>query len=172
MLHDLLYRIPGVEIFASHRAPDRRGSLSAYVLGRNAVQWNLVRSPAGVLRGMHAHSRYDEFYIPIAGRFRFALIDSRVNTPTFGTRVEFEVSPDEVVGFRIPIGVTHGALFLDDGVLGYGLSAIWDGSGEYVCRWNDPALGFDWPVREPLLSDRDATAPSYEVMVAQLNRDL
>lgn len=172
MLKDLIETIPGVRVFACNRETDRRGSLTAYVLDAPAVQWNLVRSPAGVLRGMHAHSRYDEFYIPVAGRFHFALIDSRAGTPGFGRRVAFEVTADDLVGFCVPVGVTHGALFLDNGVLSYGLSSPWTGQGEFACRWDDAEMGFDWPIREPVLSERDAGAPRYGEMVAALNREL
>lgn len=173
MLYKELEKISGVYAFNANRELDDRGSLTAFAFRedqpRHMEQLNVVRSTAGVLRGIHAHADYDEFYVPIDGRFYFVLCDSRKNSASFGQRIEFEVDTTDFIGFRVPSGVAHGALFISQGTLAYGISKVWNGQGEFGCRWDDPDLKFNWPVLDPILSEKDTNAGSYNRLVDELN---
>lgn len=166
-------QIAGVYVFNSNMETDLRGSLSAFTFQedqpRIMQQLNVVRSKPGVLRGIHAHATYDEFYIPIDGEFYFVLADARKDSPTFGNQLEFHLNAEDLIGFRVPVGVAHGALFISRGTLAYGISEIWSGLGEFGCRWDDPSLTFKWPVQAPILSEKDSKAGSYELLVKELN---
>lgn len=169
--------IAGVKIYTCPRNDDLRGDLTTvFKAGWTDApaldQWNLVRSCAGVLRGVHAHSCYDEFYVPIAGRMTLFLKDARRSSATFGAVFQRVISGDDAQAVLVPVGVAHGVFFETEGVLGYGLSNAWTGDNEFGCRWNDPALGAQWPIETPILSERDQIAGSYEHMVAELNTDL
>ena len=99
----------------------------------------------------------------------FALKDVRRSSPTFGVAVSIWSDAIGVAGFRVPIGVLHGVYAPKGGFLLYGLSALWTGSGEFGCRWNDSELGIEWPCAAPVLSDRDETASSYAELVKTFN---
>jgi dTDP-4-dehydrorhamnose 3,5-epimerase len=172
----MLKEIDGVYAFPTNTVSDERGSLSSFLLkgnrGVQAAQINVVRSEHNVLRGLHAHSKYDEYYIPVLGRMYFVLVDARKRSSTFRRKVELTCDPKENIGFRVPIGVVHGVYFAADALLVYGISAAWSGDGELECRWNDPELNIEWPCASPTLSERDSRAGSFRQLVDRLNQEI
>jgi dTDP-4-dehydrorhamnose 3,5-epimerase len=171
-------KIAGLAVLSPKLNSDSRGSLDViFAKGWPGVptveQWNVVRSQAKVLRGMHVHSRYDEIYASVVGRMFIVLKDARRRSETFGvtmTQWIDNVSANHTI--VVPAGVAHGVLFTTHGILTYGLSSPWTGRNEFNCRWDDPEIGVDWPEPAPLLSKRDTVAGSYADMVAAVNADL
>lgn len=170
--------IKGVTFVPPKLNPDHRGSLDV-VFDDNwfgvpsMSQWNVVRSKAGVLRGLHAHSRYHEIYTPVTGNMLVALKDARRNSSTFGNEVSRWMNRgNDNQGVVVPPGVLHGIYFQTDGILAYGLSSSWTGHHEFNCLWNDPDLNFAWPVSDPLLSEKDATGGTYKDLVIAMAADL
>ena len=163
MIHD-------VRIIPHHVNPDARGTLSTIFSQHDSrplapmQQWNRVHSHANVLRGLHAHLLYDELYVPLSGRMFFLLKDARRRSPTFGAEMSFYSDEFPASSILVPIGVAHGVYFETEGVLLYGLSAIYDGSGEFGCRWNDSEVACRWPATEPSLSERDDCAGTFSAM--------
>ncbi len=130
------------------------------------VQWNACASSAGVMRGVHVHVDYDEFYTLPVGRVFLALRDIRRASPTFGTGVGFEWSAADGFAVPVPAGVAHAVFFLDDSVLVFGLSGYWKAELDVVgCRWDDLDSSLRWPVETAVLSDRDSKAGSFIDMV-------
>jgi dTDP-4-dehydrorhamnose 3,5-epimerase len=129
------------------------------------VQWNACRSRAGVVRGAHVHADYDEFYMLVSGRLVLGLHDIRPDSPTRGRTWQLHWSADDGRGVVVPRGVAHALLIEEDALLAMGLSAYFDPARDGECQWDDPALGFAWPVREVLRSDRDRQAGAYADMV-------
>lgn len=132
------------------------------------VQWNACASDAGVMRGVHVHVDYDEFYTLPSGRVFIALRDIRRSSPTFGVSTSFEWTSDD--GFAVPVraGVAHAVYFLEDSVLAFGLSGYWRAELDVVgCNWNalDPAI--QWPVETASLSMRDSESGDFEGMIAK-----
>ena len=130
------------------------------------VQWNACASNSGVVRGAHVHVDYEEFYTLPRGRVLLGLADIRSTSPTFKTSAQIEWSAQDGFAIVVPRGVAHVVLFEKDSVLAFGLSSYW--KAEYdvvVCQWNDPELGFDWPQRPVIRSERDAKAGSYRQML-------
>jgi dTDP-4-dehydrorhamnose 3,5-epimerase len=166
-------KIDGVQLIPFKVTHDPRGSLSELFRsdadgGYPLQQWNCIKSRPRVLRGMHAHLLYEEFYIPLEGRMFFLLKDARRSSPTFGNEQSF-LSPDVAsASLIVPIGVAHGVYFETAGTLMYGLSAAWGGEHEYAFRWNDSAVKTPWPTTDPLLSERDAEAGSFMDMVGAM----
>jgi dTDP-4-dehydrorhamnose 3,5-epimerase len=132
------------------------------------VQWNACSSRAGVMRGVHVHVDYDEFYTLPAGRVFIALRDIRRGSPTFRNSIGFEWSAADGFAVPVPAGVAHAVFFLDDSLLAFGLSGYWKAELDVVgCRWDhlDPLLS--WPAESAMLSNRDSEAGSFADMVAR-----
>jgi dTDP-4-dehydrorhamnose 3,5-epimerase len=72
------------------------------------------------------------------------------------------------VGLYIPKGIAHGFLALEDSFMTYLVDEYYDNSDELGIRWNDPALGVDWGVADPILSKRDQANP----LIASIPPDL
>jgi dTDP-4-dehydrorhamnose 3,5-epimerase len=119
------------------------------------AQWNVVRSEANVLRGVHAHLRHDDYLTLVVGRATIGLHDLRPASPTEGLGVAVELDAREPAALTIPTGVAHGFYFHEPSVHVYAVSHEFDPADELGCRWDDPALRIDWPCREPLVSPRD-----------------
>lgn len=135
------------------------------------VQWNACASRAGVMRGVHVHVDYDEFYTLPSGRVFLALRDARRDSPTFGVTTAFEWSAADGFAVPVPAGVAHAVYFLDDSVLVFGLSGYWRAETDLLgCRWDllDPTI--EWPVETASVSTRDAESGSFDEMVAAYER--
>ena len=132
------------------------------------VQWNACVSRTGVMRGVHVHADYDEFYTLPVGRVFLALRDIRRASATFGNSVGVEWSAADKCAVPAPAGVAHAVCFLEDSVLAFGLSGYWTRELDVVgCRWDelDPAL--QWPMEPAVLSRRDSGTGSFTEMVAK-----
>jgi dTDP-4-dehydrorhamnose 3,5-epimerase len=128
----------------------------SWQLGVAPVQWNLVRSDANVLRGVHVHHRHEDYLTLAAGRATIGLHDLREDSPTVGLGTAVELDADSPAALVIPPGVAHGFYFPEPALHVYAVSHDWDKSDELGCRWDDPELGIVWPCSTPLISVRDA----------------
>jgi dTDP-4-dehydrorhamnose 3,5-epimerase len=132
-----------------------------------AVQWNACVSRSGVVRGVHAHVDYDEFYTLPQGRVILGLHDIRRSSTSFGQSVQFEWLHQDACAIVIPRGVAHVIYFCEDSVLAFGLSNPWRAEYDAVgCKWDDPELGFNLPLK-PIRSARDSTSGSYNEMILE-----
>ncbi len=126
------------------------------------VQWNLVRSDADVLRGVHVHRRHADWLCVVSGTLTLGLHDVRPGSTTVTASAMIELSGDEWRMVYIPAGVAHGFYFPEPTVHLYGVSHYWDPADELACRWDDPRLGLSWPCDRPLLSPRDRSAGGFD----------
>jgi dTDP-4-dehydrorhamnose 3,5-epimerase len=163
--------VDGVRIVALPDNVDGRGDL--FELFREewpdlpaAAQWNVVRSHAGVLRGVHWHEVRDDLIGTVSGRLTLGLVDLRVGSPTQGAAELLELDPACPELVIVPTGVGHGLLSVEPTVVLYGLSEAYDAADEFGVAALDPALGLDWPLAQPLLSERDSRSPG----LAQIER--
>lgn len=132
------------------------------------VQWNACASNAGVMRGVHVHVDYDEFYTLPKGRVFVALKDIRHVSPTFGQFAGFEWSAGDGFAVPVPAGVAHAVYFIEDSVLAFGLSGYWRAELDVLgCRWDDLDPAIAWPAATAAVSRRDATSVSFGEMVEQ-----
>jgi dTDP-4-dehydrorhamnose 3,5-epimerase len=98
----------------------------------------------------------------VAGKILDVFVDLRRASPTFGQWEAVELSADNHKMAYIPRGFAHGYCSLtDESVVVYKVDAAYAPSFEGGLRWNDPTLGIQWPIREPVLSPRDATLPLF-----------
>jgi dTDP-4-dehydrorhamnose 3,5-epimerase len=118
----------------------------------------------GTVRGLHFQrppSAQGKLVRCVRGAIFDVAVDLRRGSPTYGRHVTAELSADNWRQLWIPRGFAHGlcTLTADTEVL-YKVDAPYDAAADAAIRWDDPALGIDWPViGEALLSDKDRVAP-------------
>jgi dTDP-4-dehydrorhamnose 3,5-epimerase len=165
--------IEGVRLLPLTPHPDDRGSFTEYYRRewipemREMVQGNLSLSRAGVLRGLHFHRKQADFWCFASGRSVTGLYDLRKGSPTEGKKAEIPVDGDDQrFGLYIPRGVAHGFQAETDVVLLYFVDNYFTGEDEFGVTWDDPDLGIEWPVGNPILSDRDKANPTLAEVLA------
>lgn len=155
----------------SHR--DERGSFTElyrreWGTGVDPLQWNVVASEAGVLRGVHVHVRHADYLTVVRGRASVGLRDLRSRSQTAGRSALVELRAEAMTAIVIPPGVAHGFLFHEPSTHVYAVTHYWDLEDELGCHWADPALEIPWPEPPAMLSERDSAAPSLDALLAQL----
>jgi dTDP-4-dehydrorhamnose 3,5-epimerase len=140
----------------------RESALAEAGLVTDWVQDNHARSTRGVLRGMHFSVDPGQVKLVRCARGRVldVVVDIRSGSPTFGRWDALEL--DDVSGRQayVPLGFAHGYYVLSDVAdVVYKCSAYYDGAKERGIRFDDPAIGIEWPEGERVVSDRDADAP-------------
>ena len=162
---------PGVLLTRLEAHVDDRGSFTevfrqAWPTGLEPVQWNVVSSAPGVLRGVHVHRRHCDFLLIVTGRASIGLRDLRPGAGDGGLVVE--MSAAEPQALTIPPGVAHGFMFHEPSIHLYSTSEYFDATDELGCRWDDPALGIPWPAAQVQLSPRDRDLPTLAALRARL----
>jgi dTDP-4-dehydrorhamnose 3,5-epimerase len=168
--------IESVSFSALESHSDGRGSLTEifreeWSLGIEPVQWNLLRSHPGTLRGVHCHVTHSDAIVVVDGELILGLIDLRPDSSTEG-RAELHRVPATSTLVSIPPGVAHGFCFEQATTMVYAVSDYWNLEDELGCRWDDPALGIQWPVTAPVLSPRDRSGGSLEELRASVAANL
>ena len=163
----------GVALVELRTRADHRGAFTEvfreeWDVGLRPLQWNVVASQRGVLRGFHVHVRHWDYLIVVAGRATIGLRDLRRRAPTFALATTVELSGATLRALLIPPGVGHGFYFHESSLHVYSVSAYWDLADELGCHWADPALEIAWPCAEAELSPRDASARSFAALMAEL----
>lgn len=141
----------------SHEGLKRSG------LDINVCQTNVSCSQAGVVRGLH-------FQVPphaqgklvrvLRGAVLDVVVDIRKGSTTYGMHFAQELSEANKLSMWVPPGFAHGFKTLaDDTLFYYYCTGYYNREAEGGIRWNDPALGIDWGISDPILSDKDAVAP-------------
>jgi dTDP-4-dehydrorhamnose 3,5-epimerase len=166
-------RLDGLVLLAPTVHGDERGffvetfradTARAHGIPTEFVQDNHSRSRRGTLRGIHfqTHPGQGKLVRVARGRVLDVVVDLRRGSPTFG---EWEaVELDDVGGHMlwIPVGFGHGFLVLSETAdFVYKCTNYYDPATEAGIRFDDPAVGIEWPSDVELLySERDATAPT------------
>jgi dTDP-4-dehydrorhamnose 3,5-epimerase len=128
------------------------------------AQANLSTSARGVLRGVHfadVPPGQAKYVSCVRGAGIDVVVDIRLGSPTFGRWEAIRLDDVDRRAVYIGEGLGHAFCALtDDATLSYFCSATYNPTGEHTVHPLDPDLAIEWPVEEPLLSDRDAAAPS------------
>jgi dTDP-4-dehydrorhamnose 3,5-epimerase len=157
--------IAGVFVVQPKVFPDERGRfIESYRRewfpgGREMVQGNRSDKCAGTLVGLHFHRRQaDYWYVPM-GRAWVVLHDLRQGSPTDGSTLTLEIGDRAELGVYIPPGVAHGFAAITDLTITYLVDQYYNPDDELGVAWDDPAIGADWGVADPVVSKRDRTNP-------------
>ncbi len=113
-------------------------------------------SVKNVIRGMHfqrpPHDHEKLVYVT-AGKILDVVLDLRITSPTFGQSIAVEMVEHSHSIF-IPKGCAHGFLTLSDtATVAYSVTTVYDKDADDGIRWD--SFGFNWPVTDPILSERD-----------------
>ncbi|TPG48674.1 dTDP-4-dehydrorhamnose 3,5-epimerase [Rhodanobacter glycinis] len=126
------------------------------------VQSNVSRSARGVLRGLHYQwpNPQGKLVSVLEGEVYDVAVDIRRGSPTFGESVGVMLTADNHRHFWVPEGFAHGFCVLSEfATFTYQCTALYDAKADAGIRWNDAELGIDWPLSDPLLSDKDGRTP-------------
>jgi dTDP-4-dehydrorhamnose 3,5-epimerase len=126
------------------------------------VQHNHSRSQRNTLRGLHFQTEPGQAKLVrcSAGSIFDVAVDLRRDSPTFGQWEGHELDDRTHRQLLVPVGFGHGFCVLSEQAdVDYQLSSYYDPATESGIAWDDPAVGVEWPVDEPLLSERDRSAP-------------
>lgn len=122
------------------------------------VQDNVSWSERDVLRGLHYQEPYAQgkLITVLHGEVWDVAVDIRTDSETFGKWMGLTLSADNGRQLYIPEGFAHGFVVVSDGALfSYKCTDYYHPEAEKTIRWDDPELGIEWPVRHPVLSDKD-----------------
>ena len=132
---------------------------SWFALGREMVQGNRTEKQAGAVVGLHYHLHQADYWYVLRGHARVVLHDLRVGSPTDGATLELDLRGDEEQGVFIPPGVAHGFASVSDVLLWYLVDGYYNPNDELGVAWDDPDVGAEWGVTDPVLSARDRANP-------------
>ncbi len=150
--------------------------LEKYMAGgirRRFVQDNHSKSKRGTLRGLHGQRQKPQGKLirAVEGEIFDVAVDVRRGSPTFGQWVGELLSADNFRQLYIPPDFVHGFCVLSETAqVEYKCTALYDPDDEFGVIWNDPDIGIEWPLAEPLLSARDAAAPRLREITELLPR--
>ena len=125
------------------------------------VQDNISCSQKGVLRGLHFQNPNPQGKLisVLQGEVFDVAVDIRVGSPTFGQWAGYLLNSENKRQLWVPEGFAHGFCVTSDTALfTYKCTDYYAPENEIPLRWNDPAIGIDWPLDTPSLSGKDAHA--------------
>lgn len=145
----------------------RRSWVDELGLGVEFVQENHSRSTGPVLRGIHMQAGQAKLVRCARGRVWDVAVDLREGSPTYGRWDAYELDDQGHRQLFVPDGFGHGFCVLsDEADLVYLLSDYYDPERERGIAWDDPELAIEWPITDPILSDRDRAAPRLAELTA------
>ncbi|MGV3539753.1 MAG: dTDP-4-dehydrorhamnose 3,5-epimerase [Rufibacter sp.] len=128
------------------------------------VQDNKSISKKGVLRGLHFQRppyAQAKLVSVVAGKAFDVVVDVRKGSPTYGQHATCLLEADKHNMFFVPTGFAHGFVALEEGtIFQYKCSNYYNKESEGGLLWNDPELGIDWGIENPLVSEKDEILPT------------
>ncbi|NTV49873.1 MAG: dTDP-4-keto-6-deoxy-D-glucose epimerase [Geobacteraceae bacterium] len=124
--------------------------------GVHFAQDDVSISSKHVLRGIHGDRHTYKLISCILGRIYLVIVDCRESSPQFRQWESFIISADNHYQILVPpgFGVAH-LVLSDQAMFHYKQSSYYDRSSQFTKLWNDPELNIWWPVKNPLISQRD-----------------
>lgn len=164
-------KLPGILIIEPHVFEDKRGFfIETYHQKRYSdvgidgifVQDNLSHSVSGILRGLHYQLKHPQAKLVqvLSGAIFDVAVDIRRGSPAFGQWTGVLLSVENHRQIFVPEGFAHGFCVLSEtaDVL-YKCTDFYSPDDEGGILWSDPDIGIEWPISDPLLSDKDSGYP-------------
>ncbi len=170
--------LDGVELYQLEKNVDSRGSFTEIFQKHwnsciDPVQWSAVVSGPEVFRGMHYHSRHDEYFSLITGKCLVGLKDLRPGSPTENGYSLYELKEGMPSALTFPRGILHGWYFF---VNSLHIQSVSESYNDYSaddnlgCRWDDKDLGIPWQFKDAVLSERAEGFSSFKQLLDQLSK--
>lgn len=160
-------KLSGVLVFELDRFNDPRGSFieswhrekyARLGITCDFVQDNISYSKKGVLRGLHFQnpSPQGKLVFVLEGEVFDVAVDIRVGSPTFGKWFGMVLSCEDNKQLYIPEGFAHGFVVTSEmATFAYKCTGFYRKECEKTIRWDDPDIGIVWPIKNPILSEKD-----------------
>lgn len=145
---------------------DHRGSFTKFYNDREFHKFGFQFTPKesyfskskkNVIRGMHYQkipNHHDKLVTCIQGKILDVILDLRIDSETFGKFDSFYLDQKNNKSIFISAGVAHGFLTIeDDSITLYNVTTGYDKNSDCGILWN--SFGFDWPILDPIISERD-----------------
>lgn len=123
------------------------------------VQDNRSSSVRGTIRGLHFQPEMGKLMRVTRGIAWFVTVDLRQSSPTFLQYKSTLVSADNHVQVWAPWYFARGFAALTDIEVQYKCTQLFDSSKDYGIRWNDPFINVQWPIKHPIISEKDKNNP-------------
>lgn len=167
--------LPDVLILTPARFGDDRGWFSETFNAQRmadagiTTEWvqdnHSMSAKPGTVRGLHFQSpphAQDKLVRCTRGALLDVAVDIRRGSPTYGRWTGVELTPGNARQLLVPKGFLHGfATLLPDTEVQYKCSDIYAPDCDGAIRWNDPDIGINWNVTDPILSAKDSAAPFF-----------
>jgi len=124
------------------------------------VQVNHSLSEPNVIRALHAE-QWNKLVYPVTGSIFVAIVDIRPESKTFGQVETFNMSQNDRQLLYIPVGFANSICVVGNEPVNYIylVDQYYTGQDTRAIAWNDPDLAIDWPVKNPIISERDQNNP-------------
>ena len=152
----------GLEIFESKNIFDNRGYFREVFIkkkSKNDLIFTVAsKSKKNVLRGLHMQVKKQQgkYVSVVKGKILDVCVDCRKNSKSFGKNYKIILSEKNAKSIYIPPGFIHGFLGLEkENIVVYGCTNYRDKDSEIGVIWNDVDLKIKWPIKKPIISDKD-----------------
>jgi|TARA_B110000259_G_scaffold187629_1_gene242585 dTDP-4-dehydrorhamnose 3,5-epimerase len=156
-------KFSGLKLIQTELFKDQRGFFKE--IFQNRIEKNnkfvfdcMSYSKKNVLRGLHIQRKNSQAKLitVVHGAIYDVCVDLRKKSKTYGEKFSIKLSQNSNTSIIIPAGFAHGFLCLTKNcVLYYKSSKYRDKNSEVSILWNDPDLKINWPVKKPILSEKD-----------------
>lgn len=127
------------------------------------VQDNFSHSTRDVIRGLHYQQKpkaQAKLITVVSGKIFDVAVDIRKNSPSYGKWISEILSKDDHKLLYVPEGFAHGFCVLSqEADIFYKVSNEYSKEHERGIIWNDPTINISWPIKEPIISDKDNQSP-------------
>jgi dTDP-4-dehydrorhamnose 3,5-epimerase len=175
-------KIPGLLVIEKPIYSDSRGFFREVVrlnelnkisgINFKPVQVNHSLSLPNVIRGLHAEN-WNKLVYMITGKVFCAIVDIREDSKTFSKVETFVIDESKPKALFIPSGLANSICVLGKKPVHYLylVDRYYDGRDTRAIAWNDPDLNIDWPIKKPIVSDRDKENPRLKDMFPDKFKD-
>ena len=147
----------------------RESVFKQYGIETGFVQDNESFSVKGTLRGLHyQNSPFSQGKLVrvLTGKVVDIVLDIRSNSKTFGKHHKVILDAKKHNQMYVPPGFAHGFAALEDSVFSYKCTQYYNKASEAGILWNDPQLGLDWEIENPIISEKDLVLPTFANLMA------
>lgn len=129
------------------------------------IQANHSRSLPKVIRALHAE-RWNKLVYPMTGKVFIAVVDIRPESETFGKYETFILDDTNRKALFVPSGFANSVCVMGDEAVNYLylVDAYYTGADTRAVAWDDPDLAIEWPIKDPIISERDRNNPTLRQM--------
>tara|TARA_B100001093_G_C26125478_1_gene716830 strand:- start:33 stop:551 length:519 start_codon:yes stop_codon:yes gene_type:complete len=156
-------------IFKSQNYNDSRGFLREVTfekyLNKKLIFTIVSKSKKNVLRGLHMQTKkmQGKYVSVLKGKVLDVVVDMRKKSKTFGKHYKAILSEKNATSVYIPPGFAHGFLALGkENIVLYSCTNYRNERSETTLKWNDENLKIKWPIKNPILSEKDKNGMSFK----------